>query len=76
VLENRVLRRIPGPKREIKDSRENCITRNLMTCIPRQIFTRVITSTRMRWVVHKAHWGEKRNSQSVLVEICEGKTQF
>jgi hypothetical protein len=36
VFENRVLRRIFGPKREelIGDCKKNCIIRNLMICTP------------------------------------------
>jgi hypothetical protein len=38
VFENRVLRRIFGPRRdEAKDSGEDYITRNLMTCTHHQI---------------------------------------
>jgi hypothetical protein len=39
VFENRVLRRILGPKRnKVKGSGENYIMRNLMICTPHQIF--------------------------------------
>jgi hypothetical protein len=39
VLENRVLRRILGPKRnEMTVAGENCIMRSFTTCILRQIF--------------------------------------
>jgi hypothetical protein len=33
VFENRVLRRIFGPKREKNDRGENCIMMNFITCI-------------------------------------------
>jgi hypothetical protein len=37
MLENRVLRRIFGPKRaEVRGSGENYITRSLMVCTPHQ----------------------------------------
>jgi hypothetical protein len=47
VLENRVLRRIFGPKKdEVSGSGENCIMRTLMICTPYPIVW-VIKSRRM-----------------------------
>jgi hypothetical protein len=38
VFENRVLRRIFGPKRdEVTGEWRNCITRSFMICTPRQV---------------------------------------
>jgi hypothetical protein len=38
VFENRVLRRIFGPKRdEGREVGENCIMRSFITCTPRQV---------------------------------------
>jgi hypothetical protein len=68
VFENRVLRRIFGPKRGKTDRGENCIMMNLIACI-----VRVIKSSRMRWAGHVARMGEGRCVYRDLVGRPEGK---
>jgi hypothetical protein len=75
VFENRVLRRIFGPKRDeaIGGWRKlhNEELHNLY-CSPSII--RMIKSRRMRWVGHVARMGEKRTAYRILVGRPEGKT--
>jgi len=72
MLENKVLRRIFGPKRdEVTGSGENYIMRSLMTSSPNIV--RVIKSRRMRWAGHVARMGERRCVYRVLVGKPEGK---
>jgi hypothetical protein len=74
VFENRVLRRIFGPKRDevIGGGRKvhNEELHNLY-CLPSII--RIIKSRRMRWAWHVARMGEKRNAYRILVGKSEGK---
>jgi hypothetical protein len=60
VFENRVLRRIFGPKRdEVTGGRENCIMRSFITCTFLQVrIIRMIKSRRMRWAGHVARMEE------------------
>jgi hypothetical protein len=64
VVENRVLRRIIGPKREDGEMRRFII------CI------RMIKSRRMKWTEHLAHVGFKRHTYKVLVGNSDGKRAF
>jgi len=74
VFENRVLRRIFGPKREevrgewIKLHNEEL---NDLYCLPNIV--RVIKSRRMKWAGHVARMGERRGVYGVLVGKPEGK---
>jgi hypothetical protein len=69
VFENRVLRRICGPKRdEVTGEWRNCITMSFMLCI-----IRVIKSRRLRWAGHVARMGERRGAYRALVGKLEGK---
>jgi hypothetical protein len=74
VFENRVLRRIFGPKREevVKGWRRLHIEglHNLYTS-PNII--RVIKSRRVRQTWHVTHTGEMRNAYNILVGKPEGK---
>jgi hypothetical protein len=67
VFENRVLRRIFGPKRE------NCIMKRFMICTLRLSIIRIIKARRMRWSGHVARMGEKRNVYRLLVGKSEGR---
>jgi hypothetical protein len=69
VFENRVLRRIFGPKK-------NEVTRELndLYCSPNTV--RVIKARRMRWAGHVARMGKKRDVYRVLVGKPEGKRPF
>jgi hypothetical protein len=66
LFENRVLRRIFGPKRKLHNEE----LRDLYS-LPSII--RIIKSRRMRWVGHVARMGEKRNAYRLLVGKPEGK---
>jgi hypothetical protein len=74
VFENRVLRRIFGPKRNGVTGRwrklHNEELHNL--CSSSSIIT-IIKSRRMRWAGHVARMGEKRNVYMLLVGRPEGK---
>jgi hypothetical protein len=74
VFENRVLRRIFGPKRDegTGEWRKLHIEElNDLYCSPNNI--QVIKSRRMRWVRHVAHVGERRGVYRVLVVKPQGK---
>jgi hypothetical protein len=74
MFENRVLRRIFGPKRDgvIGSWRKlhNEVMHNLYSS---PSIVRIIKSRRMRWVGHVARMGEKRNVYRLLVGKPEGK---
>jgi hypothetical protein len=70
VSENRVLRRIFGPK--LEEVAEDCIMRNFITCSPQHVI-RVTESRRMRWAEHVARMGDMRNAYRTVVGKPEGK---
>jgi hypothetical protein len=75
VFENRVLRRIFGPKMdEVTGEWRQLHNEELndLYCSPN--INRVIKSRRMRWAEHVAGMGEKRGAYRVLVEKFEGKS--
>ena len=74
VFENRVLRRIFGPKsdevtREWRKLHNEVL--NDLHSSPNSV--RVIKSRRIRWAEHVAHMGEERGAYRVLVGKPEGK---
>jgi hypothetical protein len=74
MFENRVLRRIFGPKRD----EVTCKWRKLHKKDLRDLYSspsiiRIINSRRMRWAGHVAQMGEKRNAYRLLVGKPEGK---
>jgi hypothetical protein len=74
VFENRVLKRIFGPKRdEVTGERRELHNEELcdLYCSPSII--RIIQSRRMKWALHVARMGEKRNAYRLLVGKPEGK---
>jgi hypothetical protein len=74
VFENRVLRRIFGPKRdEVKRGWKNCIKRTFMILYssPSKIIT--IKSKRKRWAGNVPRMGEKRNAYRFLAGNPEGR---
>jgi hypothetical protein len=73
VFENRVLRRIFGPKREEDGSWRKLHNDELHNLYPSPNVVRVIKSRRMRWAGHVARMGEGRGVYSVLVGRPEGK---
>jgi hypothetical protein len=74
IFENRVLRRIFGPKKEEDGSWRKLHNDELHSLYsPPNIFN-VIQSRRMRWAAHVARMGEGRGAYRVLVGRSEGKT--
>jgi hypothetical protein len=73
VFENRVLRRIFGPKREEDGSWRKLHNAELHDLYSSPNTVRVIKSRRMRWVGHVARMGEGRGAYRVLVGRPEGK---
>jgi hypothetical protein len=69
VFENRVLRRIFGPKRdEVVGGWRKLHKEELHDLYSSPSTTRIIKSRRMRWAGHAARMGEKRNMYRLLVE--------
>jgi hypothetical protein len=72
VFENRVPRRIFGPKRDEATGYwrklHNEELHNLYS-----LLNRMIKSKRMKWAGHVARIGEKRNAYGILVRKPEGK---
>jgi hypothetical protein len=73
VFENRVLRRIFGPKREEDGSRRKLHNDELHSLYSSQNIVNVIKSRRMRWAGHVARMEEGRGIYRVLVGRPEGK---
>jgi hypothetical protein len=74
VFENRVLRRIFGPKRDgVTGGWRKLHTEELHNLYSSPSIIRIIKSRRMRWVAHVARMGEKRNVYRLLVGKPEGK---
>jgi hypothetical protein len=74
VFENRVLRKIFGPKRdEIIGGWRKLEYEEFHNLYSSPNIIRMIKSRRMRWAGHVARTGEKRNAYRVLVGMSEGK---
>jgi hypothetical protein len=74
VFENRVLRRICGPKRdEVTGKWRKLRNEELRDLYASPSIIRMIKSKRMRWAGHVARMGEKRNACRSLVRKPEGK---
>jgi hypothetical protein len=73
VFENRVLRRIFGPKREEDGSWRKLHFDELHDLYSLPNIVRVIKSRRMRWAGHVARMGEGRGVYRVLVGRPEGE---
>jgi hypothetical protein len=74
VFENKVLRRIFGPKRdEVTGGWRTLHNEELHDLYSSSSIIRIIKSRRMRWVGDVARMGEKRNVYSLLVGKPEGK---
>jgi hypothetical protein len=72
MFENRVLRRLFGPKRnEVTVGWENCIMRSFITCTLLQV--RMIKSGRMKLAANVAQMLAKRNSYRSVVGRAGGK---
>jgi hypothetical protein len=73
VFENRVLRRVFGPKRdEVTGEWRKLHNEELRDFYSSPSIIRII-KTRIRWSPHVARIGEKRNAYRLLVEKPEGK---
>jgi hypothetical protein len=72
VFENRVLRKIFGPKRDVDGSWRKLHNDELHNLYSSQNIVRVIKSRGMRWARH-ARMGEGRGVYRVLVVRPEGK---
>jgi hypothetical protein len=74
VFENRVLRRIFGPKRdEVTGEWRKLQNEELRDLYSSPSIIRIIKSRRTRWSGHVARLTEKRNAYRLLVEKPEGK---
>jgi hypothetical protein len=74
VFENRVLRRIFGPKRdEVTGDWRKLHNEELRDLYSSPRVIRIIKSRRMRWAGHVARMGEKRNAYRLLVGKPVGK---
>jgi hypothetical protein len=74
VFENRVLRRIFGPKRdEVTGDWRRLHNEELNDLYSSPNIIRVIKSRRMRWAGHVARMGEKRFAYRILVGKPEGR---
>jgi hypothetical protein len=68
VFENRVVRRIVGPKRdEVTGEWRKLHNEELCDLYSSPSIIRIIKSRRMKWAGHVARMGEKRNSYGLLV---------
>jgi hypothetical protein len=75
VFENRVLRKIFGPKKEEDVSWRKLHNEELHSLSFSPNIVRVIKSRRMRWAEHVARMGEGRCAYRVLVKRPESKRQ-
>jgi hypothetical protein len=74
VFENRVLRRIFGPKRdELTGEWRKQHNKELRDLYSSPSKIRIIRYRRMRWAGHVARVGERRNAYRLLVGKSEGK---
>jgi hypothetical protein len=74
VLENKVLRRIFGPKRdEVTGGSRKLRSEELHDLYSSQSIIRIMKPRRMRWTGHVARMGEKGNAYRLLVGKPEGK---
>jgi hypothetical protein len=74
VFENRVLRRIFGPKRdEVRGEWSKLHNEELKDLYSSHKIIQVIKSRRMRWAGPVARMGERRGAHRVLVAKPEGK---
>jgi hypothetical protein len=74
IFENRVLRRIFGPKRdEVTGEWRRLHNKELHALCSSSIIIRVIKSRRLRWAGHVERMGESRRAYRALVEKPEGR---
>jgi hypothetical protein len=74
IFENRVLRRIFGPKRdEVTGEWRRLHNKNNYALYSSPNIMQVIRSRRLRWAGHVAHMGEKRGACRALMGQPEGR---
>jgi hypothetical protein len=74
VFENRVLRKIFGPKRdEVTEGWRKLHDEELHGLYSSPSIARVIRARRMRWAVHVVRMGEVRSAYNILVGRPEGR---
>jgi hypothetical protein len=73
VLENKMLRRIFGSKRDEMTGGWRKLHEELRDLNSLPSIIRIIKSRRMRWAGHVARMGEKRNACRLLVSKSKGK---
>jgi hypothetical protein len=74
MFENRVLRRIFGPKWDgVTGGWRKLHNEELHNLYTSPSIIRIVKSRRMRWAGHVARMGEKRNVYRLLVRKSEGK---
>jgi hypothetical protein len=74
MFENRVLRRIFGPKRdEVTGEWRKLHNEELHDLYSSSSIIRIIKSSRMRWAGHVARMGEKRNAYRLMAGKPDGK---
>jgi hypothetical protein len=74
VFENKLLRRIFGPKRdEVTGEWRKLLNEELRDLYASPSIIRIIKSRRMRWERHLSQMGEKKNVCRLLVRKPEGK---
>jgi hypothetical protein len=76
VLENRVLRRIFGPKRDEVTEEWRKLHNEELNYLYSSPNIQVIKSRRMRWAGHVARMGKRRGVYRVLVGKPEGKEPY
>jgi hypothetical protein len=77
VFENRLLRRVFGPKRdEVTGEWRKLLNEQLNDLYYLPSIVRVVNSRRMRWAGHVARMGEGRGVHRVLVGKPEGKRRL
>jgi len=74
VFDNRVLRKIFGPKRdEVTGERRKLLNDELYGLYSSPHIIRMIKSRRISWAGHVARTGERNGAYRVLVGRCDGK---
>jgi hypothetical protein len=76
VFENRVLRRVFGPKRDEVTGRWSKLHNNIHNSYSSPNIIRMIKSRRMRRAGHVGRMEEKRNACRILVGKIKGKRQL
>jgi hypothetical protein len=77
VFEDRVLRRIFGPKKgEVAEEWRRLQSEELHNLKVLLNIVRVIKSKRIKWTGHVARMGELRNAYNILIRRTKGKRNF